>query len=755
MKYILPPVFLLISLLTTCIDLQAGTLPVSSLADAGSGSLREAIELANPGDTILLMINGDIQLDSQLVIIKDVYIQGMGVSQNTLLGKAGVRHFFVDDSTSFELSGFTLRNGDFSTFISNSPKAGGGFSDGGSIKCLGNMKLNRVLFDGNRATIGGAISILNSSDSIGTVEISNCAFINNLASASDNNPVMIDEAGGAVYMDVRESPGGFLRVSNSTFSGNSSGILGGGFCTVGNISGGTDVEFNHCTFAQNTSRVGGGLANIRFAAIRMSNCIIADNEAIGGVDISGSLVSRGRNIIKTLGNEPWVADPTDSLDVDPLLTDLAFFGDLPTHGLGCLSPAVDAGDPNDPLLEDQKGQARIGLADLGAHERNAEADLQIANTNDNGFGSLRLAIALACDGDTLSFGSVTGRIDFQSTLVIEQAISIEGNPSMPVRFDGGDSLRLFDITPSGSLSLQNLGLQHGHPELFGGGAIRNQGSLVARGCTFSENKATSGGAIGNYSSGGRSAIAQFNNCTFSGNEALDLDGGAIDNRFLGDLATVLLFHCTVVQNTAANKGGGIKSVGGSVDVTNTIIALNQAQAGENDLGGDIIASNGHNLIQDSLGSSLFIREPGDIFGVNPLLDPLGNYEGPTLTHRLQTGSPAIDAGNNDTAAEFDQRGFPRIFNTTTDIGAYEFDPATVIDPSPSQEILLYPNPASDLIRLDMREQTGGEFYLLDSQGRLVFQQKIEGNQASIALGNLPRGLYLWKLGTASGKLILQ
>jgi hypothetical protein len=59
--------------------------------------------------------------------------------------------------------------------------------------------------------------------------------------------------------------------------------------------------------------------------------------------------------------------------------------------------------------------------------------------------------------------------------------------------------------------------------------------------------------------------------------------------------------------------------------------------------------------------------------IDPLLGPLADNGGPTLTHALLPGSPAIDAGNNAYATDWDQRGpgYPRIVNGVIDIGAFE------------------------------------------------------------------------------------
>jgi hypothetical protein len=63
----------------------------------------------------------------------------------------------------------------------------------------------------------------------------------------------------------------------------------------------------------------------------------------------------------------------------------------------------------------------------------------------------------------------------------------------------------------------------------------------------------------------------------------------------------------------------------------------------------------------------------NLMNTDPLLGPLQDNGGPTLTMALLPGSPAIDAGDNTDAPDFDQRGpgFPRIVNGIIDIAAFE------------------------------------------------------------------------------------
>jgi hypothetical protein len=141
---------------------------------------------------------------------------------------------------------------------------------------------------------------------------------------------------------------------------------------------------------------------------------------------------------------------------------------------------------------------------------------------------------------------------------------------------------------------------------------------------------------------------------------------------------------------AADLGGnsGIHTSGSSqVTLKNTIVAENTSNDGA-DLSGAFI-SGGHNLIGIVDGSTGFSNGVnGDKAGtaVTPLdaqLDPPGLQDngGPTPTIALLCGSPAIDAGDNSVTnppdnLTTDQRGFPRRFNNTVDIGAFEVQSLT-------------------------------------------------------------------------------
>jgi len=206
--------------------------------------------------------------------------------------------------------------------------------------------------------------------------------------------------------------------------------------------------------------------------------------------------------------------------------------------------------------------------------------------------------------------------------------------------------------------------------------------------TVSSNSARAGGGI--YNSHSASTVS---NCTLSGNSA-SYGGGGIFHVGINGSATLSVTNSTLSGNSAP-LGAGIYSYGHSsttLDVLNSTFSANgiinvfatlrvgttifDASWIDNESG--TTNSLGYNLSSDAGGGSL--TATGDQINSNPMLGPLQDNGGPTFTHALLTGSPAIDAGdpNFDPNAFnplmlYDQRGsgYNRVANGRVDIGAFE------------------------------------------------------------------------------------
>ena len=108
---------------------------------------------------------------------------------------------------------------------------------------------------------------------------------------------------------------------------------------------------------------------------------------------------------------------------------------------------------------------------------------------------------------------------------------------------------------------------------------------------------------------------------------------------------------------------------GALTIGHTLLAKGTNGTNLSIFGGSV-TNLGFNLSDDDSGTSFFIPNAGNL-----RLGPLANNGGPTLTHALLPGSPAIDAGTNMAQNDllYDQRGpgFRRLVHGRMDIGAYE------------------------------------------------------------------------------------
>jgi hypothetical protein len=282
--------------------------------------------------------------------------------------------------------------------------------------------------------------------------------------------------------------------------------------------------------------------------------------------------------------------------------------------------------------------------------------------NDHGGASVSHCIVSSNHSGGVFDNGVTGgpndHIFGCAPLTIADSI-IQDNSGPGVDNNSG-CVTIVDSTVSGN-SVGKTGGQSG----VGGGVYTYQnggkipGNLTVMNTTISGNFSLSdGGGIACGFSG-----LTIINSTISGNSA-GAYGGGIANGSLG----MMIVNSTVSGNSAATCGG---VCGGTVEIGNTI--LNANAAGNIDA---TVTSQGYNISSDDGGGLL--TGPGDQINTDPLLGPLRNHGGPTLTHVPMRGSPAIDAGDPSFAPppDHDQRGacFYRVFGGRIDVGSVETQP---------------------------------------------------------------------------------
>ena len=219
---------------------------------------------------------------------------------------------------------------------------------------------------------------------------------------------------------------------------------------------------------------------------------------------------------------------------------------------------------------------------------------------------------------------------------------------------GGGIRASFDFTCTNSSVSGNQANTAGPSYGYGGG-LYSAFSASLTGCTIDSNSSAIGGGI--YASGDLSLI----NSTVSGNAGTSAGTGGVE----GD--TLTLSNSTISNNFG--YCGGVQ--GGTIVSTSSIIAKNHSIFGDCD---DLNAGNpvtGANNLIGVVNEGTGVPED-TIFG-DPILTPLADHGGTTLTHALSLNSPAVDHGSNPLALATDQRGsrYPRVTGNAADIGAYE------------------------------------------------------------------------------------
>lgn len=330
--------------------------------------------------------------------------------------------------------------------------------------------------------------------------------------------------------------------------------------------------------------------------------------------------------------------------------------------------------------------------------------------------TINSAIGIASPGDTIRIAPGF----YQEYITLGMDLDLIGTGGQEITTIAGDTTpgvfgSVVTIPLGTTATLDGLTVRDGRTQIAGGG-IHVEGNLLLKNSTVTENEINvfvNGGGIG--AKDGTANIV-IENSTISNNDATTGNGGGIS----AICETLIIRNSTITGNYVdpnLQVGGGI-AVFGLVDISNTTISGNTGREfyaqtspgsaisnstivgtnfiqfyvqGNLDLRNTIIVSDGpssngtmygnitslgNNIIGAfaPYGTSIVDGVNGDQFGqgIDAMLGPLQDNGGPTETHALLPGSPAINAGHATVFEPLDQRGVARPVQSIADIGAFEF-----------------------------------------------------------------------------------
>lgn len=513
----------------------------------------------------------------------------------------------------------------------------------------------------------------------GTTADGDCTLREAIINANGNDGSQPDCAAGTGDDRIEFSVAGTLTVSSTLpqFSdqmfttvidgGDAITVSGGGSEQVFNSGADVDLHLLKLTVTDAVSPAsrGGGLVMGTQAEVLIRNCIFENNSsqlaggAIGnlnGILVIENSVFRNNECIDCSGG----ALHSDLSSAEVTIRDSLFRDNI---GGGPL-----AGGRGGAILQKDGGTTTIENTDFFGNEAGQGG----AISNEAGPFDSRMIISGATLQD--NHGAQSGGAIFNnlSSLEIHGSEISGGNEA----FNGGAIANVEGgtITIADTEIADNFSQGSGAGIFdFGGGDITLRRTLVANNETRSSFDRDGGGAF--IDSGGSLTVI---NSTFSGNEAIRNGGGIVN--FNAGMITIV--KSTITGNSAA-EGGGISN-DDEVFIKDSIISGNT--------GGDCETTNftnveaqGLNLDSDGTceaAANDTTGTGGNIDTADPMLGPLADNGGPTRTHALQSGSPAIDTapdcGDQDgNPLATDQRSMARPQDgdgdgaATCDIGAFE------------------------------------------------------------------------------------
>ncbi|MGB3542422.1 choice-of-anchor Q domain-containing protein [Rubrivirga sp.] len=710
----------------------------------------------------------------------DVRMDTTTVNRNSATGAAGSGGGVFNNGGTL-----TVRSGVFTSNVAR--RAGGGIEDANGIVAVvasafsqntvidqanpgnggaihsggGTVTVSGGEFDSNRAVEGGGI--WTSGDLIvtsGGVLNEPAVFTNNIATGDEAT-----QGGGALYA----TPSGTMTVADAQITDNvASGTLGSG---GGVFSAGVLTMTEAVVSRNRANRAGGGIEDaggtvILEDVVLRANTIGTAMPGNGGglhsgggdVIISGGLVE---NNVAVEGGGVWVSGT------------LALNG-----GAGDIGLAGDDGDGNGDGRDDEGNDRRDDDEDAIDGDRsvftlirNNRATGDAAGIGGGGIfvetggaASLRY-VTLEGNAATGTSGSGGGLMLADGTtasIAFSQIVENRANRA-------GGGIELFDDAATGaattSVEMRNVTIDGNSiatamPGNGGGLHAGGAGQVFVRQTTVSNNSAREGGGL--WIAGG--GELNLGNSTVTRNTATDAGGGVYDNGG----ATISIASSTIALNEAGSDGGGLVSQGQTFTLTNTIVGANEATGQGADCRGTF-QSGGNNLIESDAGCTFEGETSTNVTGVTPMLGPLRNNGGFTLTHAPAAGSPAVDAGNS--MFEFDQRGLQRGgfgSGVGQDIGAVELNGTPVAEEDGPEGDVAFallptrPNPVANRATVSFTVAEAGSasvavYNVLGQRVLTAYQgDAAPGSdlEADLDVSTLAAGVYLVRLESA-GQMAVQ
>ena len=402
-------------------------------------------------------------------------------------------------------------------------------------------------------------------------------------------------------------------------------------------------------------RASGGAVSVSSGLLALSNCVFQANIARGGN--GGRFFGFGSRTIGGKGEGGALYASGSSVDLQQTI--IVDSQAVPGNGTSTFifPEARGAG------LYLESGSARITACALLSNYARSGAALY----NDNASLIIERSI-LATNGAT--FGGALFLGDSQTAIV---ACTLTHNSA------------------SGRGGFHFDGIEVDAEHAYGGALFLSRGSCSISNSTFAWNTAQGGSGFASPTESGRAGSSwggaifsagqiTLENVTIALNRASsgralwrDLSAG-----YGGGLCTIasadaLLIHCTVASNSVTDtytysRGAGCFT-SNSFSALATIFAHNFASTTEPENISGSLNDQGFNISSDS--SPLFSSFGTSRGNADPMLGPLADNGGPTLTMALRPGSPAIDGIVRSSWPPFDQRGFHRPAGGHADIGAFE------------------------------------------------------------------------------------